>query len=291
MAKPEWLDHSEYPFQSRYFDTDQGRMHYIDEGQGKPVVFLHGNPDWSFSFRNVINGLKAHYRCIAPDYLGFGLSDKPVDFSYKPWLLARNVEQLLLFLDLTNVTLVINDWGGPIGFHFAIRNPERVSNLVIMNTWMWPLNQYPLFALFSRFMSGYTGKLLTGQLNVFAKWLVWLAIYDKKRFNGNIHKHYQMPFAKKWERIASIQLPRFLLEGKDWFTELYENRDAIQSKNSLLIWGLKDPAFGRYFLEAWQEILPSARVLTFSRAGHFPHECQSMQVRDAIAALLANKVD
>ncbi len=286
MTKPEWLDKSEYPFDSHYFDTDRGKMHYIDEGKGKPLVFLHGNPDWSFSYRNVIKSLKEHYRCIAPDYLGFGLSDKPVDFGYQPWLLAHAIHQLIHYLDLTDITLVVNDWGGPIGFDFTIRNPERVSSLVIMNTWMWPLNHYSSFVLFSRLMSGKSGKFLTGQLNLFVKVLVWLAVYDKKSFTDNIHRHYRMPFDESQKRVATIQLPHFLISGRDWFKELWENRSTIQSKQNLLIWGLKDPAFGKHFLEAWQSILPNANVLPLSKAAHFPQECQSKQVTHAIRQML-----
>jgi haloalkane dehalogenase len=133
---PDWLNRNDYPFTSRYFDAPAGRMHYLDEGSGDPILFVHGNPVWSFVYRHLIKSLCGSYRCIAPDHLGFGLSDKPAHWSYLPEEHAKNLELLLESLNLERITLVINDWGGPIGISYAIRHPERVRNLVITNSWL-----------------------------------------------------------------------------------------------------------------------------------------------------------
>ena len=289
MRASDWLDTAEYPFANHFFETSAGKLHYVDEGTGKPIIFLHGNPDWSFSYRQVIKALSKHYRCLAPDYLGFGLSDKPKNYDYKPWQLARQIEAWVHHLQLSDITLVMNDWGGPIGLDFALRNPERVQNLVIMNTWCWPLNGYPTFWLFSHFMRGKSGQMLTGQLNVFSSLLVWLAIHRKSAFTGAIHRQYKGPYPSADERQAQIALPYYLLKGKDWFQHLWDNVQFLREKEAVMIWGLKDPAFSRHFLEEWQNILPDAEVLKLANAGHFPQECEPEQVSGAIRTLLSNQ--
>jgi haloalkane dehalogenase len=115
MSDTSWIDRNEYPFASHYFETPAGKLHYVDEGKGQPVVMLHGNPTWSFLYRNLIKQLSPHYRCIAPDHIGFGLSDKPVDWSYLPEEHAKNLAALIEHLGLKDITLVVGDWGGPIG--------------------------------------------------------------------------------------------------------------------------------------------------------------------------------
>jgi haloalkane dehalogenase len=111
----EWLDRGEYPFRSRYVKTQYGDIHYVDEGAGKVVLFVHGNPTWSFMYRHLIQGLSEHYRCVAPDHIGFGLSDKPRDAAYLPQFHAENLTAFIETLGLKDITLVIHDWGGPIG--------------------------------------------------------------------------------------------------------------------------------------------------------------------------------
>src|ERR1022692_4366977 len=134
---PLWLDRAEYPFSSHYFQLPMGRMHYVDEGHGDPIVMLHGNPGWSFEFRNIIKELSKTHRCIAPDHIGFGLSDKPVNWDYLPINQAANFEKLMDSLDLKNITMIVKDWGGPIGLSYAIKHPEKIKKLVILNTWLW----------------------------------------------------------------------------------------------------------------------------------------------------------
>lgn len=283
---PEWLDKERYPFQANYFHVPAGALHYVDEGHGKPIVFLHGNPDWSFTYRKVMKILRPQFRCIAPDHIGFGLSAKPANWSYHPQAHAENLEKLLLRLDLKDICLVVNDWGGPIGFDFLVKHPERVTGVVILNTWMWPLRNYPLFRLFSRLMSGKTGRLLTGKLNIFTKILVRLAVHQKAAFTGKVHRHYQKPCDSPDKRIGSIILPRYLQDATPWFQNLYDNRAILQEKRCLLIWGMKDPAFRPYFLKKWQEILPEAPVYKLSKAGHYPQECQTEVVIKLLKDLL-----
>ncbi|MEL6106731.1 MAG: alpha/beta fold hydrolase, partial [Planctomycetota bacterium] len=124
-----------YPFENRFLVTPMGAMHYVDEGTGHPVLMLHGNPTWSFLYRNFISEISKEHRVISPDHIGFGLSDKPsVEADYSLENHVANLQQLVISLDLSNITLVVQDWGGPIGLTVAARNPERFRAIVLMNT-------------------------------------------------------------------------------------------------------------------------------------------------------------
>src|SRR5688572_6908616 len=136
MENLTWLNRKEYPFKSNFLPLDAGQLHYLDEGSGEPIVMVHGTPAWSFLYRNLVKELSRNYRCIVPDHLGFGLSDKPKHWSYKPEAHAQNLKILINYLELKNITLVVHDFGGPIGLHYALEHPENIKRLVIINTWM-----------------------------------------------------------------------------------------------------------------------------------------------------------
>ena len=121
----------EYPFTSHAFDSPDGKLHYIDEGKGKVIFFVHGTPVWSYVYRKLIKDLSAQYRCIAVDHLGFGFSDKPQDADYAPEAHARRLEALIEHLQLQQITLVVHDFGGPIGLCYALRHPENVDKVII----------------------------------------------------------------------------------------------------------------------------------------------------------------
>ena len=134
---PAWLDTTAYPFAHHYAALPAGRMHYVDEGRGEPILFVHGTPTWSFEFRHLIRALCPTHRCLAPDHLGFGLSERPDGFGYRPDDHAANLEAFVEQLQLDRFTLVVHDFGGPIGLPLALRRPERVRRLVVLNSWMW----------------------------------------------------------------------------------------------------------------------------------------------------------
>ena len=121
MKYPTWLNRQEYPFETKFAELKVGKMNYVDEGSGEPIIFLHGNPSWSFDYRNVIKNLSKKSRCIANDHIGFGLSDKPRDWDYLPESHAKNFEEFVDQLNVDNFTIVVNDWGGPIGLAYAIK--------------------------------------------------------------------------------------------------------------------------------------------------------------------------
>ena len=137
-VRPAWVPDELYPFESHYADVAGSRVHYIDEGDGPPLLLLHGNPTWSFLYREIVKGLRDRYRCIAVDHPGFGLSSPAPGYGFTPAEHADVLEQLVLRLDLGDLTMMVQDWGGPIGFAVATRHPERFAAFVIGNTWAWP---------------------------------------------------------------------------------------------------------------------------------------------------------
>ncbi len=284
-TQPPWLDRQAYPFESRFFRTPAGSMHYIDEGSGDPVVFVHGNPVWSFVYRNVITRLLPDFRCIAPDHLGFGLSDKPADWSFLPEGHARNFEQLLESLDLKRITLVVNDWGGPIGLSYALRHPERVENLVISNTWLWPVDSDWYYQAFSGFMGGPIGQMLTREFNFFVRSFMFVVFGDKAKLTPEIHEQYIQPFGNRDERKGMWVFPKQIIDSSAWLASLWSNIGLLRNKNVLLAWGMKDIAFRENELNIWNRAFPGATVVRFADAGHYVAEEKPLELAEAIRRL------
>lgn len=276
----------DYAFGPHWIEVAGGRMHYVDEGSGPPVVLVHGTPTWSYLYRRLIRSLSARYRVIAPDHLGFGKSAKPPDGDYRPEALARNLEDLLDGLGLDHVALVVHDFGGPIGLSYAIHRPERVRGLVLFNTWMWSLEGTPA-ARISRLLSGSVGRWLYTRLNFSPRVLLKAAFGDERRLTPEIHRAYLDPFARRRERMAPWVLARELAGSSRWYESLWERRDRLTKKPALLLWGIRDPAFGPDALERWTGALPGARVVRFEDAGHFVQEEAPGAVERQVSAFLA----
>jgi haloalkane dehalogenase len=287
MPDPNWLDRQEYPFQSRYLNLDAGRMHYVDEGQGEPIVMVHGNPAWSFLYRNLIKQLSPKYRCVAMDHLGFGLSDKPADWTYHPSQHADNVATLIQALNLRNVTLVVQDWGGPTGLAYAINHPENVKRIVIMNTWMWAVNRDWYYIGFSSFMGGPLGRFLIKQYNFFVNAVMPMAFADKKKLTPHIHQHYQLPLTIHAERKGCWVFPGQILGATDWLNDLWTRRDALKNKPKLIAWGMKDIAFPEKVLNTWTGAFSDAHVVKLDNVGHFVQEEAVEELGQAVKSFLA----
>lgn len=284
---PAWLDTNEYPFQSRYASTPIGRMHYIDQGTGAPVVFVHGNPAWSFLYRRVITQLSSNFRCLAPDHIGFGLSDKPADWSYLAPEHARYFEQWLESLDLEGITLVVGDWGGPIGLSYAIAHPDKVKSLVITNSWMWPVDKDWYYQAFSWFMGGIVGRMLIRRFNFFVNTLMKAAFGDSSRLTPDIHRQYVQPLAHPADRKGCWVFPEQIIGATEWLKGLWERREALADKPMLIAWGMKDFAFRQKELNRWIAAFPLAKVVRYNDTGHFVAEEKPMEFAAEIAAFLA----
>jgi haloalkane dehalogenase len=269
---PGWLDTTEYPFNPNYLSLPMGQMHYVDEGQGRPIVFLHGNPGWSFEYRAAIKEMSKTNRCIAPDHIGFGLSDKPYEWSYFPQHHAENFAALMAALDLDDITLVVNDWGGPIGMAYAIAHPQKIRRLVILNTWMWSVEDDPYYQKFSGFMGGLVGRFLIRYFNFFGKVVVRQALGDKKKLSKHIHQQIYRPLATAKNRKGCWTFPRHIIASSKWLDSLWQQRDKIKDKPAAIIWGMKDIAFREQELTVWENLMTHKKVIRLPEVGHYPQE-------------------
>lgn len=269
---PSWLDTAEYPFAPHFLPLPMGSMHYVDEGQGRPLVFLHGNPGWSFEYRTAIKALSASHRCIAPDHIGFGLSDKPYSWSYLPADHAGNFAALMDALDLDEITLVVNDWGGPIGLSYALAHPEKIRRLVILNTWMWSVEADPYYRRFSGFMGGPIGRFLIRYFNFFGKVVVRQAMGDRKKLSKHIHRQLYLPLATRQDRKGCWTFPKQIIASSPWLDSLWQQRDKIKDKPAAIVWGMKDIAFREQELAVWEDLLADKTVVRLPDAGHYPQE-------------------
>lgn len=269
---PAWLDRTEYPFDPNWLDHPAGRVHYVDEGEGRPVVLLHGNPTWSFLYRHLIRGLSGGYRCVAPDLLGFGLSatPSPSDFPYRPVDHARVVERLIGELDLRDPVVVGHDWGGPLALDYATRNPDAVSGIAALNTWMWPRERL-LPRVVSRTVGNPAGKYLVVRHNAFARMAVGLPHVAGLGVSEAAYRHYLGPLGSPADRVGSWTFVRELLGSRDWLAALWDRRAAVADTPALLLWGARDPVQGP-LLRRWQALFPDADAVVWDGVGHFVPE-------------------
>jgi haloalkane dehalogenase len=268
---PDWLDREEYPFESKWFATAAGRMHYVDVGRGDAFVFVHGVPSWSFLFRRLIRGLSDRYRCVAMDHLGFGLSDKPHGYGYDPADLQKNVERLLDSLDLERVILVVHDWGGPIGLPYALHRLQRVRGVVLFNTWMWPSTGDRRVEILGSILASRAYAVLDNRYNVTMRMLPQ-ALGTRMRMSPELYRQYAEPLARASDREGSLALLRAILEAVPWLAVLWQQASTLAGVPALLCWGMRDLAFTARDLERWVALFDHPEVHRYERVGHFPPE-------------------
>ncbi len=284
-----------YPFESHYLDRNGLKYHYLDEGSGDPVVMVHGNPSWSFLYRNVILALRGKYRAIAPDHIGCGFSDKPDDSRYAYRLEQRidDLEALLEHLGITrDVTLVVHDWGGMIGLGWAMRHPERLRRLVALNTagfhlpttkplpWtLWLCRNTPI------------GAFLVRGFNAFSFGATFMAV-NRRPMTSEVSKAFRAPYDSWANRIATLRFvqdiplkpddPGYnIVSGVEWSLSNYQKIPVM------ICWGLRDFVFDRHFLQTWERLLPKAEVHRFEDAGHYVLEDAGEEIIPLIQGFLS----
>lgn len=260
-----------YPFASHYFEPPQGRMHYVDEGQGPVILMVHGTPAWSFTYRHLIQGLSQDYRCIAADHLGFGLSDKPQAADYSPAAHAERLQLLIEHLQLKDFSLMVHDFGGPIGLSYALQHPDHVRDIILFNTWMWSLNDYPDIVRGAKIANSWLGKLLYKYFNFSPRVLVRQAFYNKSKLTKEVHLQYTSVFPDAASRKGPMAFARHLLASSEWYNQLWQQRDKLQEKDVMFLWGKRDPLLPYAFLQRWKKTLKKAEIHELE-AGHFVQE-------------------
>ena len=264
-----------------------GEMHYEDQGSGPVILFVHGTPTNSYEYRHVIAALSKRFRCIAPDHLGFGQSSRPASFAYSPEAHAAVLKEFVEKLDLRDITLVVHDFGGPIGLPLALAGHSRVTRLIMMNTWAWPIDDDPKMARGAKFIGGAMGRMLYRYANASLTLIMPSAYGDKKKLTKEVHQKYLDVFRDRDARVLVLYaLAKALLQSRAHYQSLLDRIDRLSRIPVLIVWGMKDSAFQPYQLDRWQRVLPSARVERIDGAGHWPHEEEPARVIAAIDAFL-----
>ncbi|HAS39107.1 MAG TPA: alpha/beta hydrolase [Microscillaceae bacterium] len=271
MKNQDWIQPTLYPFKRHYVQLSQGTMHYLDEGQGETIVFIHGTPTWSFLYRDFIKSLSTQYRCIAIDHLGFGLSDKPKGFAGTPQAHSQNLQEFIDLLGLENITLVVHDFGGPIGLSWAIAHPQKVKRLVLFNTWLWETQTDKDAQKIDKLLHGWLGNYLYLNTNFSPKVLLKQAFFDKKKLSKPVHKHYLKPFPNKASRYGLLKIGQSLVGSSDWYQQQFEQIDQIKNKPALILWGMQDKFIRPTYLQKWGKTLPQAKIRQLE-SGHFVQE-------------------
>ncbi len=280
-----------YPFEARFFRAPHGRMHYVESGEGAPVLCLHGNPTWSFLYRDLLRGLDDRARVIAPDLIGFGLSEKPPDpKSYSLDGHIEDVAALIEALDLRDLTLVLHDWGGPIGLGAAMRAPDRVRRLVLINTWAFvpsgaPVGEPRLLARLVRVPLA--GEQLVQGLGIYTR----IALREEGDSDLRGTRRAYRGVQGSWqERAGVLAFPRLVpLESDDRNGALFERLDGFVRDFRgpvLLVWGMRDERLGAALLEQWRQRVPQAEILELENAGHAPQEDAPEQIVAGIRSFL-----
>jgi haloalkane dehalogenase len=273
----------DFPFEPHYLDQDGLRMHYLDEGDGDPVLLLHGEPTWSFLYRKMIPPLARVARCVAPDYFGFGRSDKPTSrewYSYDRHV--ESIARLVRELDLKDVTLVVQDWGGPIGFRVAVENSERIARIVVMNTGIGARAPNEEWLRFQDFMRRVGTEIVAGQL-------VRMTLVQPT--TDEIVAGYDAPFPVPESRLGIVQFPELVATSSEHPSapSMLAVREALATlhKPALVLFGDSDPIFPRRAAERIAELLPNAELdPPVEGAGHFLQEDQGSWLGERIATWL-----
>jgi olefin beta-lactone synthetase len=291
------LDKSLYPFESHFFHIHGLKYHYLDEGRGEPIVMLHGNPTWSFYYRDLIKALRSYYRIIAPDHIGMGLSDKPDDSRY-PYTSRQRVEdlgQLIDYLQLKSFTLVGHDWGGVIGMAYAALNPEKIKAMVMMNTagFNWPVNKrFPLVLFFSRLPL--VSAIFIRGLNAFARGAVWIGM-KRRWMKKEVAKGLLHPYGSWKDRIAVHRFVQAIPvrpndPGYDLGLLMESRLKLLGQVPKLFCWGMKDSIFCSKILNEWLRHFPDAEVHRIEDAGHYILEDAPQEVIPLVEKFMKTKV-
>jgi pimeloyl-ACP methyl ester carboxylesterase len=294
----DWTFGGLWPFEPRWFETPEGRIHYVDEGpqDGRPVVLVHGNPTWGFLYRNFIGPLtETGHRAIAPDHLGFGRSDKPPDPAlYRIQRHVARLDALLESLDLRDAVVVVQDWGGPIGLSWAVTHPERVSGLFILNTFDGPQQHIP--APLRLFRAPGVGEMLVKGFDMFVRGFLFRGgVVHRERLTADVRRAYLTPHPTWSSRTGELVFPREIPDPANAtgpVAELLERledevEEHFRNKPAQIMWPMRDPGFTPTVLQEWRKTLPDAPVTELDDASHYIQEDAHERVVPQLLSFLA----
>lgn len=278
VSRPAWLDASVYPFQSHYLPLDGHHLHYIDEGQGPTLLFLHANPLWSFQYRHIITALRSHFRCVALDFPGFGLSVARSDFISTLEGNSHLVEKFLQTLALQDITLVAHDASVSIGLGVVVRHPNWFRALILSNGFAWHLSEDPDIYNFIRLVASPFFGFMIRHFNM----LAWYTTSNLKNLSEAERRAYMMPFAEKSHRHHQHDLFRSIVDSHDYLSTLKAQLREIQHLPTLLAFADNDPTYKAGWLQRYEQIFPNHTSVRIEGSHHFPQEYNPRAIVKAI---------
>lgn len=285
--RPPWVDDELFPFESRFVELDGSVVHYVDEGTGPILLMLHGNPVWSFVYREVIVALRKRFRCIALDFPGFGLSTGAPGYGYRAHDHAALLVSFLDRLDLSRLTLVGHNWGGPFGLYAAQQRPGTFERLVLANTWAWPLNGDPSSELFSRGMGNPIGRALVKRFDPLVNHFI-PAAHKRRKLSAAEMAHYREATSTPERRHAGAVLPGELVGARPFFTDLANHLGPLQPLPTLIVWTDRDPIFTDKYRKRLEATFPNHTTTVLHGVGHFLQSDAPAEFSDAITTWWAD---
>jgi haloalkane dehalogenase len=269
-----------FPFESRWLESSAGRVHYVDEGSGQPILMCHGNPTWSFLWRNVIKALRGDFRCVALDYPGFGLSERPSDYGYTAAEHAAVVGELMRELDLRELIVMAHDWGGPIGLSAASAEPDRVAGVVLGGTWFWPSPRY--FRFFSTIMSSRPVQWAILNRNLFVE--RFIPGGTTRDLSDEEMEHYRQVQPTPEARVGVAEFPRQIREARPLLAGLEQSVPReLGRKRALITYPMRDRAFRpRDILPRLRSAFSDVTVVELKDANHYFAEDAPDEVAAAV---------
>ncbi|HSB60163.1 MAG TPA: alpha/beta fold hydrolase [Vicinamibacteria bacterium] len=269
-----------FPVEHRFLDLDGPRIHYVDEGHGQTLLLLHGNPAWSFLYRKMIPRLRGRFRCVAPDYPGYGMSEAPPGYRYTPQEHSASLERFVDRLGLRDLTVMVQDWGGPVGFGLAGRRPELVRRFIIGNTFAWPLDGEARIRVFSALMGGPVGRALTRAFNFVPRFFFWRGF--ARPLARGVREMYLAPWKDPARRIAAVVGPRQLIAASGFLRTVEAGLPGLADRPALIVWGRRDFAFGEAEAARFARLFPKNRMIFYDDASHFLQEDVGDRIAEAV---------
>jgi haloalkane dehalogenase len=275
---------------SKFVDLPSGaRVHYFDVGTGQTLLFLHGNPAWSFQWRTLVGGLKGSFRCVALDYPGFGLSTAPPGYGFTPREQSKVVEEFVDRLGLHDITFVMQDWGGPIGLGLAGRRPELVRSVVFGNTWAWQTSTSEVRGKFSKIAGGPLGEFVQMNFNAFPAFAIRNGV--RRKLPDEIVEMYSRPFRPLNRRGVAVFYPGQITAASDYMAEVEAGLSRIGDRKALIFWGMRDPGFPPVDMKRFEKVFPNHKTIEFTKADHFFFEDENDTMLSEIRAFMARDTD
>ncbi|PCJ60927.1 MAG: alpha/beta hydrolase [Planctomycetota bacterium] len=287
----------EYSFESHFHDLNGLKYHYLHEGKDHSkeigcALMVHGNPTWSFYYRNLAKSLSSSMQVVVPDHIGCGLSDKPQDYSYTVANHIQNLVELVEKLDLNNINLIVHDWGGAIGFGAAIKFPERISTITVLNTAAFLIPKIPFSINICKIPI--FGAIVIRGFNGFAGPAIKMACKNQEKMTSQIKQGYLAPYNNWHNRIATLRFVQDIPMHKshpswDTMKSIQDKIEILKDKPMHIFWGKKDFCFNDFFLEEWQKRFPNASVKEYAEAGHYVLEDANPEIIEDITSWISNQ--